>query len=95
LCGKAQVIDKVSISSVWGLNDHGYNELSGERDRDKRKSCFEYLLKDSIITSVSVGGRGDCPIETLTFFFRNIQWKFSGFDGGVTVAEWDIKTHGG
>lgn len=36
-----------------------------------------YTLESCIITSVSVGGGGDQPIETITFNYKKITWDYN------------------
>ena len=60
-----------------------------------------YELYNTLISSVSVGGSGDVPIETLSLNYSQINWIYSeqsedmgdeeGSSGGATAARgWDL-----
>ena len=59
---------------------------------------MKYELKETLVSSVSVGGGGDIPIETVTFNYAAINWIYvsqkTEAGTGETVARgWDLATN--
>lgn len=55
---------------------------------------MRYTLKNVIVTSVSVAGGGDRPVESLTLNYTEIKWKYSPQNqrGGVE-GSWNLATN--
>lgn len=61
-----------------------------------------YTFDSCIITSVSVGGGGSQPIETVTFSYKKITWDYGqqlqkdpGGKKGKNSANWSVETNTG
>ncbi len=61
-----------------------------------------YTFDSCILTSVSVGGGGDQPIETLTFSYKKITWAYAqqlqsqpGGKKGQSSANWSLAENKG
>ena len=61
-----------------------------------------YTFGSCIITSISVGGGGDQPIETITFNYKSIIWDYHkqkqdqpGGTEGTASASWDLDKNTG
>jgi type VI secretion system secreted protein Hcp len=61
-----------------------------------------YTMESCIITSVSVGGGGDQPVETVTFSYKKITWDYNqqlqGQPGGAkgkNSASWSLEQNEG
>ncbi len=67
----------------------------GRNDNDKMIPLMEYELQNALISSVSVGGGGGEPHETVTFNYTGIKWQYhvqgqAGGDEGQKPATWDV-----
>jgi type VI secretion system secreted protein Hcp len=61
-----------------------------------------YTFESCILTSVSVGGGGDQPIETVTFSYKKISWDYNqqkqdqpGGKKGKNSASWSLEENKG
>lgn len=61
-----------------------------------------YTFESCIITSISVGGGADQPIETITFNYKKIQWDYAqqkqeqpGGKKGKGSAKWSLEENKG
>lgn len=61
-----------------------------------------YTMESCIITSVSVGGGGDQPVETVTFSYKKITWDYNqqlqaqpGGAKGKNSASWSLEQNEG
>lgn len=57
-----------------------------------------YELADALVSSVSIGGSGDIPIETVTFNYSKINWNYKAqktamTEQGQKVKGWDLTTN--
>ena len=59
---------------------------------------YTITMEDVILTSVSIGGGGDRPIETVTFNYRKIKWSYAkqgnpspGGNKGKAEAGWSLE----
>jgi len=61
-----------------------------------------YVFTDCILTSVSVGGGSDQPVETSTFSYKTIEWTYAqqkpkapGGGSGKNSATWSVEENKG
>ena len=59
-----------------------------------------YTFEKSIVSSISIGGSGDIPIETVTFNFSKLTWTYIPQDkamapDGTIEKYWDQETNTG
>lgn len=92
-------VDKATPSLLQGCNEAKvYKEVLitiGRNDSGAIVKLFTYKLEDAIISSISVGGGGGKPVESLTFNYSRIEWTYyaqkeEGGAGGNAVAKWDV-----
>ena len=63
--------------------------------KSKMIKLFTYKMEDCVISSISVGGGGGKPTESITFNYARIEWTYfaqkeEGGAGGNAVAKWDV-----
>ncbi|EYF02866.1 Hcp family type VI secretion system effector [Chondromyces apiculatus] len=63
---------------------------------------MQYTFESCIVTSVSVGGGADQPIETVTFNYKKISWEYAqqlqtapGGAKGKAAAAWSLEQNTG
>ncbi|HSN99256.1 MAG TPA: type VI secretion system tube protein Hcp [Candidatus Nanopelagicales bacterium] len=68
----------------------------------KPHKYMQYTFDSVIITSVSVGGGGDQPIETVTFNYKKVTWDYAqqlqaspGGAKGKASATWSLEENKG
>lgn len=68
----------------------------------KPLNYMTYTFDSAIITSVSVGGGGDQPVETVTFNYKKITWEYGqqlqkapGGAKGKSAASWSLEENKG
>lgn len=61
-----------------------------------------YVFESCILTSVSVGGGGDQPVETITFNYKKVSWTYAqqkqdqpGGKKGKASSEWSLEENKG
>jgi len=88
VCCKGQFLKTIELDLAYSSEQgYGYAEKN-----DESVNTSKVILTDCLITSVSVGGGGGSPIETITFCFNKIQWVYIDKNNDVTVSEWDLTT---
>lgn len=63
---------------------------------------YEFLFESCIVTSVSVSGGGDQPVETVTFSYKKVTWNYGqqlqaqpGGAKGKSSATWSLEENKG
>ena len=92
-------VDKATPSLLQGCNEAKvYPEVLitvARNDAGKMIKLFTYKMEDCVISSISVGGGGGKPTESITFNCARIEWTYfaqkeEGGAGGNAVAKWDV-----
>jgi type VI secretion system secreted protein Hcp len=66
---------------------------------DNRNLCYmTYILANTLVSSVSVGGSGEIPIETVTLNYSAINWEYHAqktamADEANIPKGWDLNTN--
>jgi len=82
LCVKGQPIEQIDLSYKYGSSNDSKVVIA------KELTTCKYVFKECLISSVSIGGGGDTPIESLTFSFKSIEWIHITSKNKVTTAKW-------
>ncbi|MGH9466906.1 MAG: Hcp family type VI secretion system effector [Terriglobales bacterium] len=69
--------------------------IVGQTEKDKITPIIIYEMTDALISSISQGGGGGKPQETLTFNYAKIKWDYTAqksdaTDAGKTSAKWSL-----
>jgi type VI secretion system secreted protein Hcp len=95
-------VDQATPSLLQGLNEGKvFKEvliIVARSDGPKPLPIFTYTLEDAVISSMSVGGGGGKPTESISFNYSAIKWAYEvqkeeGKSGGKAVAEWDVSVN--
>jgi type VI secretion system secreted protein Hcp len=68
-CASAENIGTVKLILVR-------QDLSASGDAGTNFTYMTYTLANSLVSSVSVGGSGDIPVETVTLNYSAINWEY-------------------
>lgn len=66
---------------------------------EQRNLCYmKYVLANTLVSSVSTGGSGDIPIETITLNYSAINWEYKSQKEEISQEEvvpkgWDLGTN--
>jgi len=71
-CSCAENIGTVKLFLV--RQDESASEAGGDKPRNL--NYMTYVLKNALVSSVSVGGSGEIPIETVTLNYSAINWEY-------------------
>lgn len=69
--------------------------IVGRDDSGSFVEAMRYTLKNALVSSISVGGGGgDRPVESLTFNYTEIKWKYTPQQPGESVeGRWNLSTN--